>query len=359
VTTQLAIPNKRTRFGPKVASRDWWIERNKITKPETRYWTHFTKYQIAQFKALAELDYQVLGERVRTEGAPDSGLAVEYPPKLKEQPFCPTWDYKTFKDFKLWTWLQATKVLDLPINEKNESWYNYFSIKSNQIKAKELLDPFRKEKQKEFDFELQEEYNLVFPTASCISSVQFTVPSGCPFKDLEINKILQVSRLIPLTEAGEHIRKRFIKQYLQERLLEYLALGGLKELIDRRALILTNQQLPAPFYWDLWGNLEHLRNAYQEHLAENLFGPSSKGVEKLSGEAFNGKLLHTRLIQVQDKANMFTWTSILTINGKPLTQKFTKITMEEVIAHAQVYQDRSLREAQNSEMLRWKMAYAS
>jgi len=37
---------------------------------------------------------------------------------------------------------------------------------------------------------------------------------------------------------------------------------------------------------------------------------------------------------------MFTWTSILTINGKPLTQNFTKITMEEVRAHAQVYQDR-------------------
>jgi hypothetical protein len=54
---------------------------------------------------------------------------------------------------------------------------------------------------------------------------------------------------------------------------------------------------------------------------------------------------------VQDKANMFTWTSILTINGRPLTQNFTKITMEEVRAHAQVYQDRSMREAQNSEML--------
>jgi hypothetical protein len=256
-----------------------------ITKPETSYWTHFTKYQIAQFKVLAELDYQVLGERVRTEGAPDSGLAVVYPPKLKEQPFWLTWDYKTFKDFKLWTWLQATKALDLPIGEKTEMWYNYFSIQSNQIKAKELLDPFRKEKQKDFDFVLQEEYNLVFPTASRISSVRFTVPSGGPFEDLEINETLQDSRLIPLTEAGEPIRKRFIKQYLQERLQEYLALGGLKELIDRRALILAKQKLPAPFYWDLWGNLEHLRNAYQEHLAKNLFGPSSD--EEEEGEVDN------------------------------------------------------------------------
>jgi hypothetical protein len=191
-----------------------------------------------------------------------------------------TWDYKTFKDFKLWTWLQATKALDLPISEQAETWLNYFSIESNQIKAKELLDPFRKEKQKEFDLILQEEYNLVFPTASRISSVQFTVPSGDPFKDLEINKTLQDSRLIPLTQAGEPIRKRFIRQYLKERLQEYLALGGLKELIDRRPLILANQKLPAPFYWDLWGNLEHLRDTYQEHLAEELFGPSSDEEEE-------------------------------------------------------------------------------
>jgi hypothetical protein len=153
-------------------------------------------------------------------------------------------------------------------------------IESNQIKAKELLDPFRKENQKEFDFLLQEEYNLVFPTARRISSVNFTVPSGDPFEDLEINETLQDSRLTPLTEAGEPIRKRLIKQYLQERLQEYLALGGQKELIDRRALILANQKLPAPFYWDLWGNLEHLRNASQEHLAEDLFGPSSDEEEE-------------------------------------------------------------------------------
>jgi hypothetical protein len=35
----------------------------------------------------------------------------------------------------------------LPIGEKTKTWYNYFSIQSNQIKAKELLDPFRKKLQ--------------------------------------------------------------------------------------------------------------------------------------------------------------------------------------------------------------------
>jgi hypothetical protein len=158
--------------------------------------------------------------------------------------------------------------------------FNYFSIEINQIKAKDLLDPFRKENQEEFDFLLQEEYNLVFPTASRISSVRFNTSSGDPFEDLEINNTLQDPRLIPITQAGEPVRKRFIKQYLEERLREYLVLGGLKELIDRKPLILANLKLPAPFYWDLWGNLEHLREAYQEHLAEDLFEPSSDEEEE-------------------------------------------------------------------------------
>jgi hypothetical protein len=98
--------------------------------------------------------------------------------------------------------------------------------------------------------------------------------------------------------------------------------------------------------------LDVARNMYLDYTTTQSIKFYNKGVEKLPGEAFNGKLLLTWLIQVQDNSNMFTWTSILTIKGKPLTQNFTKITMEEVRAHAQAYQqDRSSREAQNSEML--------
>jgi hypothetical protein len=63
----------------------------------------------------------------------------------------------------------------------------------------------------------------------------------------------------------------------------------------------------------------------------------NKGCEMLPDDPFNGKMLLTRLVQVQDKANMLTWTPILTIKGKLLTQHFTEITMEEVRAHVQVY----------------------
>jgi hypothetical protein len=80
--------------------------------------------------------------------------------------------------------------------------------------------------------------------------------------------------------------------------------------------------------------LDVARNMYLDYSGVQSIKFYNKGVEKLPGKAFNGKFLLTWLIQVQDKANMFTWTSILTINGRPLTQNFTKITMEEVRAHA-------------------------
>ena len=105
MTTQLAIPNKRPGFGPKVCTKNWWIDRIKGSKnpKHINYWTHYLKYQVGQFKALAELDYKVLGERVSTQGAPVSGLAREYPIKLVEKPFWLTWYHHTFKDFRLWT----------------------------------------------------------------------------------------------------------------------------------------------------------------------------------------------------------------------------------------------------------------
>jgi uncharacterized membrane protein len=170
--------------------------------------------------------------------------------------------------------------LDLPISDQAEIWFNYFSIESNQVKAKELLDPFRKENQKEFDFLLEEEYNLVYPTTSPISSVEFNTPTGDPFRNLTINSTLQDSRCILITESGQVIRKRFIKHYIEQRLVEYLALGGLKELVNRKPLIQAGHKLPDPFYWDLWGSLEYLREAYHTNCAEELFRPSSDEEEE-------------------------------------------------------------------------------
>jgi hypothetical protein len=97
--------------------------------------------------------------------------------------------------------------------------------------------------------------------------------------------------------------------------------------------------------------LDVARSMYLDYTTTQSIKFYNKGCEKLPVKAFNGKLLLAWLIQVHDKAKMFTWTPILTIKGKLLTKQFSELTMEEVRTHAQRYQDKSSREAQNSEML--------
>jgi hypothetical protein len=97
--------------------------------------------------------------------------------------------------------------------------------------------------------------------------------------------------------------------------------------------------------------LDVQRDMYLDYTTPQSIKFYNKGCEKLPGDPFSGKMLLTWLVQVQDKANMFTWTPILTVKGKLLTQHYTEITMEDVRAHAQVYQDRASRDAQNAEML--------
>jgi len=69
--------------------------------------------------------------------------------------------------------------------------------------------------------------------------------------------------------------------------------------------------------------LDVQRDAYLDYTTTQAIKFYNKGCEKLSGESFSGKMLLTWLVQVQDKANMFTWTPILTIKGKLLTQRYT------------------------------------
>jgi hypothetical protein len=78
------------------------------------------------------------------------------------------------------------------------------------------------------------------------------------------------------------IRKKFLKYYLEQRLEEYLALGGLQELIERRALFIQEYKLADPFYWDLWGNLEHLRDTYADCCAEEHFDPEASEEESVA-----------------------------------------------------------------------------
>jgi hypothetical protein len=281
VSQQLAV-SKKPRLGPKVCSQAWWIDKVKeVEGPKyLKYWTHYTDFEIGQFKALAEYNFFVLGEGIETQGAPDFGLNLEYPIKLIGKPFWVDLSTLVYKDFRLWTWIQAAKTLERPLSDQTITWFNYFSIESNQVEAKELLAPFRKENQKKFDIYLEWEHNNgVYPNTNSISTTEFDPPRGSFYKDLQINCTIQDSRYIPITENGLVIRKRFLKYYLDQRLWEYLALGGLQDLLDRQSLIKSGYKLPDPFYWDLWSNLDHLRENYIDYCQEEHFDPEASEEE--------------------------------------------------------------------------------
>ena len=86
MSQQLEAANKKPRFGPKLGTQAWWVERIKAEHQEpfkyTSCWNHISEYHLARLRALAELDYQVLGKVL--EGAPDHKL--HEPGKVRDYP---------------------------------------------------------------------------------------------------------------------------------------------------------------------------------------------------------------------------------------------------------------------------------
>jgi hypothetical protein len=273
-----AVSNKKPKFGPKVATQAWWIEEIKKDPiyQYTEEWAKHSEYQVARWKILAELDYKVLGTSI-LRGAP--GLGQTYPPKIQ---FKPSW-FKPligsdFKTFQLWTWLEATKSLGLPISEEADKWYKHISTEDLKEGAIKLLGIFKAETSPVL--EDYSEYELVYPTTPLINSIVLDIPVGPYYKYL--NKTIKDSSYFPTTESGLVIRKKFLKVYLEERLAEYLALGGLNELIQRVPLIEAGHKLPDPFFWDLWANLEHLRESYAEFCSQEHFNPEASEEESVA-----------------------------------------------------------------------------
>jgi len=273
-----AVSNKKPKFGPKVATQAWWIEeikRNPIYQ-YTEEWAKHSEYQVARWKILAEMDYKVLGTST-LRGAP--GFGQTYPPRIQ---YKPSW-FKPligadFKTFQLWTWLEATKSLGLPISEEADKWYKHISTEDLKEGAIKLLGIFKEETSPVL--EDYSEYELVYPTTPLINSIVLDIPVGPYYKYL--NKTIKDSSYFPTTESGLVIRKKFLEVYLEERLAEYLALGGLNELIQRVPLIEAGHKLPDPFFWDLWANLEHLRESYTEFCAQEHFNPEASEEESVT-----------------------------------------------------------------------------
>jgi len=213
--SHLAVSNKKPRFGPKVATQTWWIE---IIKEDPLY------QFMEEWAKHWELDNKVLGTSI-LRGAP--GLGQVYPPKIEVKPFWfkPLFGVD-FRDFKLWSWLEATKSLSLPISEEADKWYKHISTEDLKEGAIKLLGIFKEEFSPKLDGYQESEYSCVYPTTPLIESIVLDIPVGSSYKYLN-NTI----SYFPTTESGLVIKKKYLKVYLEERLAEYLAFGGLNKLI--------------------------------------------------------------------------------------------------------------------------------
>jgi len=76
-----------------------------------------------------------------------------------------------------------------------------------------------------------------------------------------------------------------------------------------------------------------------------------RAIQQLPGEKFNGSMLYSCLQLITDRATTCAWTSMMTVKGRLLTQNYAEVTLKDVRAHAQTYQNEARRKVQNAEML--------
>ena len=258
---QLSIPTKQPRFGPKAATKAWWsgqVQKNPIFRQSRDHFLSSNySFELNQERLItANLDFQELaGKHNHPPRAPDSE---------------PYWYLPIgglhYRDFKIWAWLEANQVLGLPISQQAQEWFNFTTTYYFKLEATELLNKwFRPEGRRPLGRRAQHIYNSIPTNTQLIQDIILNIPTGASYCThlSSLNNTLKDSRYLPVTEEGEVIDPRFIKQYLEERLAEYLALGGLVEIIQRENLEVGDYQLPDAFYWDLWSHLSHLRHEYR------------------------------------------------------------------------------------------------
>jgi hypothetical protein len=282
--TPNAAPTKKPRFGPRlprIGSQGWWYrEAQKSGQGYTTLWDHLTEYELAKNKAIAELDYKVLG--LGLTGAPDQLTEedlenedvehpVSYPCRITHKPhWFPTLKSITYQDYQLWSWTAAIKAVDLPISDEAASYYYYLDLDQTKLEAAEVLSFFKKDKERKLTAEAEVLLNSPKQDSKTIKSVKFDIPAATFYSSL--NNTLNDDRPIPVTEGGCAIRTKFLKLYLEQRLEEYLALGGTKELTIWE-VVNQGKKVADPFYWDLWADLDYLRIKYNQYCNQHFIDP--------------------------------------------------------------------------------------
>lgn len=277
----------RHPHSPPLGSTAWVEERihiahSNIYRPPVSPWV------LEKARAVAELNFENLGLKI--EGAPDTHPSVAnreywaqqfgreqdiYPPRIS---YFPHYLRETrnlpCKDFLIWTFLVACEKEQLPISPAASKWLEWVDTRDLWLESYKVTQVFHRPTHPvlyntETTLALKQA-KIKFGTTNPIEQVKFE----SPVKLQALNNSVWDWRPIPTTEEGEPIDKLFIKKYLEQRLLEWLALGGFywHKAEYFYYLVFSDKGKGPPctfrfvrnFYWDLWEDLENLRWQYKQ-----------------------------------------------------------------------------------------------
>lgn len=223
-------------------------------------------YQLGRCRVLALFDYKVLGQSYKLELDWPPTSYYQQPHHIPQGAIPFVGESADWEEFRFYSWLSNTQALGLPISEESVIWFEHLSTKSHQAAVREFLAKYKEESEKK-PYDLSLWFNP--PGTASISSITIEIP-----EDLEpgewtsaLNTFVKDSRKIPPIIGSHPIKEFFIKKYLEDRLREYLLLGGIRELIEWKELQEQGHKLPDPFYWDLWADVDNLRKEYLDHCA--------------------------------------------------------------------------------------------
>ena len=174
------------------------------------------------------------------------------------------------QDFFVWSFLEACTHESLPISQEAARWKDYVGVQDTWLRQNEILERFKRPDEfPRYSAAVEKEIKRLTENKyhQTINEVELEYPDE---QEL-INKKVLDYRPIPSHANGKQFPKPFIKWYLEKRINEWLAAGGYVEWKTNFQFFIKFSEHPIAggrlflkaFYWDLWGDLAHVRLEYQ------------------------------------------------------------------------------------------------
>jgi hypothetical protein len=276
-------PTKIPKYDLVPGSEEWFIKKIVEEHPVVEN-AYVLPWQLEVRKATAYLDYQWLGQAL--DGAPDSdeetlyrsvwtdGSIQKYPVRIHHKPhWLTTKHLRTvgYQEYFTWNFLEACALDNLPVSEESTKWRDWVGTRRLWLEQHYLLNKTFKKGEKQPKYAKHIQYALeTARKKEDYKNIHDELVLTYPIKLPLINKQLYDWRPIPTDIDEKPIDEGFLKFYLARRIVEWLAAGGLVEWRKNWEYFVRYTEHPIdgcrkfikPFYWDLWGDLDHLRWEY-------------------------------------------------------------------------------------------------